>query len=112
MDSTSLEVLRCFTERSSLSISGLSVICNKKPHILVPYFKYLYDSGFIEPDRQSADQSTEIKLHSMFRITGAGKGELESIKQQERTKKLKELRAWLTLAISLAAFIKSFIFPS
>lgn len=112
MNSTSLAVLRCFTERTSLSISDLSVICNKSAHIFVPHFKYLLDNGFIEPDPQSADQSTEINLRSKYRITPVGTDELENIEQQKHANKLKEICAWLTLAISLAAFIKSFIFPS
>ncbi len=111
MNSTSLAVLRCFTERTSLSVSDLSVICNKSVHLFVPHFKYLLQNGFIEPDPQATDQSTEVKLRSKFCITLAGKDELENIKQREHAAKLKEIRAWLTLAISLAAFIKSFIFP-
>ncbi|MBC5724746.1 hypothetical protein H8S45_04630 [Agathobaculum sp. NSJ-28] len=111
MNSTSLSVLRYFAKRTSLSVSDLAVICNQSAHIFVPHFKYLLDNGFIEPDPQASDPSTEIKLRSKFCITLAGKDELENIKQRKQTTRLKEIRAWLTLAISLAAFIKSFIFP-
>lgn len=68
MNSTSLSVLRYFAKRTSLSVSDLAVICNQSAHIFVPHFKYLLDNGFIEPDPQASDPSTEIKLRSKFAL--------------------------------------------
>lgn len=113
MDGTTLEFLKLFNERNSLSLSDLAAILNADAFNLTGPINYMLEQNYIKIDPNiSAIEGDYLTLDKQLEITYYGRitlnTELKSIKKY----KYIEFRAWITLAIAIAAFIKSFFLNS
>lgn len=104
MDKDTYKILKLISTKEHFSIWDLNFILGDSVNAHEP-IDWLLTQGYIKcyfPD----DMSPE----SEFCITYEGKVALASKAELDRKTFYIELRAWLTLAIALAAFIKSFFF--
>lgn len=111
MDNTSFKLLKLYASRSHLSLSDLSAIYNSYADDYVSPVKYLMDEKYLkmEPNYvmlHGADFTVQVP----FEIAFKGRAALEAERKSRLSFKQNELRAWLTLGIALAAFLKSFFF--
>ena len=112
MDSKTIKYLELFKSRSSLSMIQLSAILNTSPFAFEDALLYLKGQGYIRVELNHAilAKSDLISPDTPLEITYEGEAALSIAKSKNRSAKLNELRAWLTAAIAVAAFIKSFFF--
>ena len=69
------------------------------------------DEGYLEMEpNYTMLHGADFTLRVPFRITFKGRAALEAEQKSRLSFKQNEFRAWVTLAIALAAFIKSFFF--
>lgn len=111
MDSISYNMLGCFSEHVSLSINDIAVLAKSDVMTIQPFVKFLFEAKLIEFDPEFPHHDTLCVFTDKLRITPSGLSELEKFEKQERKERWNEIRSWLALVISMAAFIKSFIFP-
>lgn len=111
MDSISYSMLGCFSERGSLSMNDIAMFGKTDVMDIQPFVKYLFDAKLIEFDPEHPHSDTLCVLTDKLRITPSGLAELEKTKKQKRKEKWTEIRSWIAIAVSIAAFIKSFVFP-
>ena len=109
MDNTAYKLLELFNQRTSLSLLELAAILNVECRSIAEATYCLLDSGYlrkaITPD---CDQESDFSFNLPLMITYKGKAALEEHRKTKRYYWFNELRAWITLAIALATFIKSF----
>lgn len=111
MTNESLKLLQLYMKRDTISLKGLGAIYNNDPEYWCHPIAYLRDQGYIEilPSYVLLNGNA-FTLDAPFRITYKGKTALESELKSRKHFNFNEFRAWFTLAIALAAFIKSFFF--
>lgn len=106
MDKETLSLLELIASRDHVTISDLDFVCNTPFYDSSEPLEWLLDNGYV----CHCDGTTDMSPESMFCITYEGKVYLRNRKSSDRHSFLKEFRAWSTLAIALAAFVKSFFF--
>lgn len=106
MDDVSFELLKLYAQKSKLSIQDISAITNINVKVYAEPILYLVDMKYL----RTYDDGNEKWLNIPYTITHAGHLALEAELKKRKAYKYNELRAWITLAIALAAFIKSFFF--
>jgi hypothetical protein len=111
MDKSTLNYLRLFNTRSTLSLSDLAAILDGDPISLAEPIRFMMDNKYldIEPNTKILDGDT-LGLHTPLKITYYGKGVLKEELASRKRFKHAEFRAWITFIIAVAAFIKSFFF--
>lgn len=111
MTKESLKLLKLYSKRDTVSLNDLGAIYNNDPEDWCHPIAYLRDKGFLEilPSYISI-KGNKFTLDAPFRLTYKGKTALEDEIRSRRYINFNEFRAWFTLAIALAAFIKSFFF--
>ena len=111
MDNTAYKLLELFNQRTSLSLLELAAILNVECRSIAEETHLLLASGYlrkaITPDR---DQGSAFSFKESLMITYKGKAALAEHQKAKRDHWFNEFRAWVTLAIALAAFIKSFFY--
>lgn len=115
MDKFSLKILKLFISRGTLSLSQLSAILNVDVLDIAETIKYLRDKDYldIEPSHaimENCGPDNLPRIHTPLVITFQGKIAVEQEETASKKYKHQELRLWLTFAIALASFIKSFFF--
>lgn len=111
MDNTSFKLLKLYASRSHLSLSDLSAIYNSDAEDYVFPIKFLMDEEYLEMEpNYTMLHGTDFTVRVPFRVTFKGRAALEEEQKFRISSKHNEFRAWLTLAIALAAFLKSFFF--
>lgn len=111
MDSTSFKLLKLYASRSHLSLRDLSAIYNSNAEDYALPIKFLMDEEYLEMEPNYVMfHGTDFTVSVPFRITFKGRAALETEQKSRLSCKRNEFRAWLTLAIALAAFLKSFFF--
>lgn len=115
MDRTSIDLLKIFASRKSLSLNQIGAILNRDCLIICEPINYLLKLGFlrIEPEYASLKELSNdgpISLDCPLEITFAGRVALENVRKQLKEKRTESTRYWITTAIAIAAFIKSFFF--
>lgn len=111
MDNTSFNLLKLYSKRDTLSLCDLAAIYNSSVLEFTTPVRYLMDQGFVRIEANyAAIHGEDYTMHVPIQITYEGQIALEAEQRQRHTFKFAELRAWLTLAIALAAFIKGFFF--
>lgn len=110
MDNTALDLLTLFSERESLSMSDIALICNINSLSLGSPMRWMIDQGYIEKNCFDDEFPGDlIYMDCPYRITHAGKTALyEEINARKRFK-YGEIRAWLSLAFAGIALIISII---
>lgn len=111
MDKLSFKLLKLYSKRESLSLSDLAVIYNEGLTTFSSPIGYLIDKAYLKSDKSEPGiDGTNYTPNTQIFITYEGRAALAAEKQNRRNIRISEFRAWLTLAIALAAFIKSFFF--
>ncbi len=111
MDDRTVELLKLFSERNQLSLHDLAAIYNCGYGDFAELVNYLMERGLLEIEPNYAlIEGNDLTVETPLRITQSGRSALNIELKERRSFKYSELRAWLTLAIALAAFIKSFFF--
>ena len=115
MDKTSLEILKLFSTRAWLDVSQLSAILNRDPDQLFEVVSFLRKQDYLRVESNHAfleDIKSEDPISSRdpLEITFKGKAALESENKVSKEKRNEWIRYWITTAIALAAFVKSFFF--
>lgn len=115
MDKFSFKILKLFMSRNSLDLSQLSAILNMDALDIAETINYLRDKNYLEIEHLHAglngiEQDDLITFHTPLAITFQGKVAVEQEESSLKKYKHQEFRLWLTLAIAIASFIKSFFF--
>lgn len=108
MDDNSFLLLKLYLERESLSASDLALLSNGNSRDYLEPILYLVDRMYLEVMPLYNDNHPK-KLNIKYRITPDGRRALEAEEKERRRYKHNEIRAWITLAIAIAAFILSVV---
>lgn len=110
MDNLSFKLLNLYSQRETLSLSDLAAIYNISPVAFSKPIEYLIDNGFliIVLDHNNLHDPNHYAIDTPIQITYKGRAALEAERKERHKMKFSEIRAWLTLIIALAAFVKSF----
>ena len=116
LDNTSLNLLKIYDSRHTLSCNQLGAILDADPVEVAQYVIELRNKGFlrIEPNyaiSKSLDKDSLFGINAPLQITLDGKAELDMAQKISHEKKVEWIRYWITTSIAVAAFIKSFFFP-
>lgn len=106
MDDVSFELLRLYSQRNKLSIKEIAAICNQDVRIVAEPVLYLADMKYL---RKYEGNNKTGMFDTAYMITHAGHITLEAEQKSRKQFKYNELRAWITLAISVMALIISVI---
>ena len=114
MDNFSFELLQLYSIRNTLSLFQLEAILNQDVFSLAKPINYLRDKEYLEilPSHaisKKLDKDSDISPNTPLSITYLGKAALETEIKARKHFKYNEIRAWITLAIAIAAFILSVI---
>ena len=113
MDDLCYSFLKLFSERTSLSINQLSAILNLDSFEFVEVINYLRKNGFLRVEHNYSmvhkSDHDSISPRTPLSITFEGKRALELERKSRKRFKYNEIRAWITLAIAIAAFALSVI---
>ena len=111
MDDTSYKLLKLYSKRDHITLADLSAIYNTDWDYWGAPVDYLIKNGYLQIN------PTYVILHggdftskAPIEITFHGKVHLEQECKNRWTFKFNEFRAWVTLIIAIAAFVKSFFF--
>lgn len=115
MDKTSISLLKVYLERTTLTLHQLAAILNQDYLSLAEPINYLRKKGFLRVEQNYATMNTYtadglISPDTPLEITVEGKIALEGKQKLSKTKRIESIRHWITTAIAVAAFIKSFFF--
>lgn len=113
MDEISYTFLTEFLEYEPLSIKEICNVFHMSLESTAEYVNYLRKQGYLQitgraANRYSANYDGPLSINDQLKVTARGKIELNSFRQASKSDFWKEFRAWVTLAIAVAAFIKSF----
>lgn len=115
MDKLSKLILKTYAARTTLTISQLSAVLRQNQDTLFEVVNLLRERGYIrvlsgyEGNRYSSKVSP-IPDSVPLEITFQGKVALEEEQTLSKEKRNAWIRYWITTAIAVAAFIKSFFF--
>lgn len=104
MDRKTLSLLQLIASRESASMSDIDFALGGSPLSSYEPMHWLLNNGYIEHLGDENDMSPE----AMFCVSHKGRMYLNNRNELDKKTFWKEFRAWFTLAIALAAFIKSF----
>lgn len=102
-------MLELFSQRTLLNLDQLGAIYNISINDLSGPVNWLLKCGYLAK-YNSLDENMLLTPDTFLLITYEGKSALEKEAKNRKTFKYNELRAWITLVIAIAAFIKSFMF--
>ena len=110
MDDITLAFLKLYKSKNKpLSLSDLSVITDNPHSSFISNIVWLLDNGYLEVDPgYSVLHGDNFSPKAKLIITQDGIIEIDRLSKAQRKHKFNEIRAWITLTISIAAFIKSF----
>ena len=113
MDSLSKKILEEYVVRHSMDLSQLSAVLRTDWDQLSDPVSYLRKKGFLQIEAnhlilQDMKQDDLISLDTPLEISYLGRVALEEEKKLSVKEFWSEFRAWVTLVIAVAAFIKSF----
>lgn len=109
MDESTLNILRLYSERDSLSLHDLSVLMNCSVTAFSSQVRWLFENGYLEVSYCFSGVKSEYTVSTKLRITQDGRNYLSQHRMQIRNHRINEMRAWITLGIAAAAFILSVI---
>lgn len=111
MNKKVLSILEIFNKRKALSLIELAAIINTDWDKLSRPINWLLDNKYIQVESgHSFLHGEDITPKTPLEITVQGEIALSQEKESHKRTKFNEIRAWITLGISIAAFIKSFFF--
>lgn len=112
MDNLSFNVLKEFAIRQSMSLLQLDAVMNANT---IDVLYSLWQRNYVaaddcDPHYPECNEEKLLYPTMPFHITFEGRAALEEETKSRKSFQYNEFRAWLTLAIALAAFVKSFFF--
>lgn len=115
MDSLSKRILEEYVVRHSMNLSQLSAVLRIDWDRLSDPVYYLREKGFLQIEANhivlhDMKQDAPISPDTPLEISHLGRVALEEEKKLSAKAFWSEFRAWVTLAVAVAAFIKSFFF--
>lgn len=111
MTKKSEEILRLYASYDSLSLTDLCKLFKVPLTSVSSNLRWLFQRGYIEPaDPNRPLVNGMYTVSAPLRITEFGRDTLESKRERRRSYMMNEIRAWITLAIAVAAFVKSFFY--
>jgi predicted transcriptional regulator len=110
MDNQTLNLLKLFEERNSLSLVQLAAILNTDPISLSESVAYLKDLNYIKFQSNHKNNNDSLTLDAILTISYSGRIALKNDLTSKKHFKYTEFRAWFTFLIALAAFVKSFFY--
>ena len=110
MDKLTLHLLELFSERKTLSLRDLAVLTDCGLDVFATPVYWLFKNKYLEISDFRHQDDEMYTVSTQLRITQDGRNYLSEHHKKANIHKINEIRAWLTLAIALAAFIKSFFF--
>ena len=111
MTKSSLKILKLYSERRSLSLADLCAILSCTVGDVAYIVAELVKLDYLEtsdPIHKSIDGKYTVS--TKLRISQHGRNYLADYKKTENRERFREFRNWLSFAIALAAFVKSFFF--
>ena len=110
MDDLSFNTLKEFSVRPSMTFSQLDAVMNADT---ADVLHSLWEKDYVAADPHNANYAECIEEKLLypdmpFHITFDGRSALEEEIKMRRSIRFGEFRAWVTLIIALATFIKSF----
>ena len=105
------KILTLFQKRDILNLQQLAAILNMDELNIVENVLWLKKEEYIrciEFDKEDLNPDS-IGMLDQYQITLKGKAYLSECHRNKLNKFWSEFRAWMTLAISLAAFIRTFL---
>lgn len=107
-------ILNQYSTHNSLSLSQLSVLCNYEFEVIIQNLNYLRKQKYVRivPNYALTHNLTgdsPIDTDTPIEITVEGKIALDVYREERRNFKFVETRAWITLAIALAALVVSIV---
>ena len=113
MDDLSYKLLKLFSGRNSLTLSQISAILNQSSFDFAEAISYLRKNGLLRIEHNysklHASDCNAISPQTPLSITHEGRRALELGVTSRNHYKFNEIRAWVTLAIAVAALIISVI---
>lgn len=111
MHKSTLIILELFQKRKSLTLPQLAAILNTSVFNIVENVRYLKKEGYIQyVNLGKEDQYPDsIGISDPYQITLQGRTYLSEYRKNKLNKFWSEFRAWMTLAISLVALIRTFL---
>lgn len=110
MDDLSFNTLKAFSVRSRMSLLQLDAVMNTNTTDVMYslWEKEFIDGDHTDPNYPESENQRLLTPDMPFYITFEGRAALEEETKVRHSVKFNEFRAWATLIIALAAFIKSF----
>ena len=111
MTKKSEEILRLYASYDSLSLTDLCKLFKVPLTSVSSSLQWLFQHGYVksaDPDKPLFNGMYTVS--AQLRITEFGRDALESAREHRRSYMTNEIRAWITLAIAVAAFVKSFFY--
>lgn len=111
MDKLSFKILKLYSKRTELSLSQLSAVTNMEGEIVNGPAAALKEAGYLQADAAAAFSGEKEALNGEIplTITEAGKKALSAEKKSRAYFAWNETRAWITLALAVAAFVLSIV---
>ena len=115
MDSFSLNILKLYNTRNTLTIAQVAVMLNLPPYDLGEYIIRLKNKSFLciehnHPILNNLTNDSRINIDTPLQITIDGKIAIENAKRLDKQRRNDLIRYIITTTIAIAAFIKSFFF--
>lgn len=111
MDDTTLSLLMLFKERRILNLIQIGAILNVDCLSLSEPIRYLVDKGYVRRIKDSDTlEDDSYSFDTPFEITFEGIATINQAQKERKHSRYAEVRAWITLLIAIAAFVKSFFF--
>lgn len=111
MDKQTFTFLRLFELRNTLSISDISTISNIDYKYAADIISWLFDRSYIKKVYNNPidinSKANSFTSKTKFEITNEGRLALKNECQLKRNYILNEVRAWITLTISVISFLLS-----
>ena len=111
MDTELMEIMRLFSDSHPiLTIQQIGLLLDRSEFDVCGPVSYLHKSGYLRVyDGYVSDDGT-IAVDTRLTMTYEGKHAIKEFQRNTKSHFWVEFRAWATLLIALAAFIKSFFF--
>ncbi|MBS6396707.1 MAG: hypothetical protein KH452_06100 [Clostridiales bacterium] len=108
MDDFTLALLKLFKERQILTLSQLGAILNVDCLHLSQPIHFLIEQGYLKKGIEIPPTEGDLlSLDTPIEITYKGIVSISLTQKEQKYFKYNEVRAWITLSISIAAFLLS-----
>ena len=105
MDAISIELLKMFKDRNTLSTDDIAAIHNCEARVFIEAFVELKNNNFITNTELDKGNPDAISRKHRYSITQAGKSYIYDLEEREKERRGDKIRYRITTAIAVAALI-------